>query len=67
MDLSTISADSDYARKAYFDMRFDVAPGSPPLPPWNELRSDERELLVRMFILGAKFMANALTTDAKKL
>ena len=46
--------DSEYAKRAYEKMRNVVERGSRPLPEWRDLQHTERELLIRMFILGAE-------------
>jgi len=45
--------DSEYAKAAYTKLRGQVA-GSRPAPHWHELDENEREWLIRMFMLGAE-------------
>lgn len=46
--------DSEHARLAYSRIRGNVRPGSRPMPHWQDLQDAERELLIRMFLLGAE-------------
>ncbi len=46
--------DSEYARGAYANLRLQIVPGGKPMPDWFALNENEREILIRMFILGAE-------------
>lgn len=53
--------DSEHAALAYAMIRGDVRAGSKPMPHWKDLQEVERELLIRMFILGAQWAYKELT------
>ena len=65
-DKARAVTDSEYARKAYVELRYATAPGSKPMPAWTDLQETERELLVRMFILGAMWASRELVDDARR-
>lgn len=52
--------DGEHTARAYTEMRLQELNRGVRLPTWRELQATEQDLLVRMFVAGAAFMARSL-------